>query len=258
MAGIEGVDDSRSAARTGRAGRRDPTRRAREATMSDDSNRVSRRTALKGIAAFAGAGAMGAGTIIYASEPAAAVNHHVEIDDVTIEVSAEEEDPVGIAEFGLSDIWFEAQWENIGTSLYADLGFVIDDANTLGTTLADVDLGVDGEGTETFGYGQTYEDSYDVDLDGSSYLDGGAPLHVAPNDSNGGDFLDVLSLDASESEKTTEIRFGLSLWLAEEDGSKGFTGILENAETYFDVTVKRVLPGAEASDGEADAYGERE
>lgn len=224
--------------------------------MTDDSNLVSRRTALKGIAGFAGTGAVGAGTIIHASEPAAAVNHEVAIDDVTIELSAEGGEPVGLTEFGLSDIWFEAQWENIETSVYANFGFINDSANTLSVTLAGVNLGVDGDGTETYGYGQTYENSYNVDLDGPSYLDGGAPMHVGPNQLNGQDFLDELSLGESEDESTTEIRFGLTLWHAEEDGSKGSTGLLENAESYFDVTTKRVFTDAEAGDGEADAYGD--
>jgi hypothetical protein len=223
--------------------------------MTDHTNMVSRRTALKGLASFAGAGVVGAGTIIHASEPAAAVNHHVEIDDITIELSAQEGEPVGLSELGLSDIWFEAQWENIETSIYADIGFV---EGVYGVSLANVDLDVDGDGTETFGYGQTYADSYDVDIDGSSYLDSETPMHVGPTQTNGEEFLDHFSLDGSESEKTTEIRFGLVLRLAREDGTIDYGTVLENAESNFDVTVERVFPGAEAGDGEADAYGESE
>lgn len=223
--------------------------------MTDDTPLVSRRTALKGLATFAGTGVVGAGTIIHASEPAAAVNHHVEIDDITIELSAEADESVGLAEIGLSDLWFEAQWENIENSVYAMFSFI---SGVVGVTLATVDLGVDGSGTETFGYGQTYEDSYTVDLDGPSYLDGATPMHVDPIDTNGQMFLDRFGLSPSESEKTREVRFGLTLWLANDDGSRDQAGLLQNAESYFNVTSQRVLPDAEAGDGEADAYGERE
>lgn len=224
--------------------------------MSDDSNLVSRRTALKGIAGFAGTSAVGAGTVIHASKPVAAVNHEVAIDDMTIELSAEEGEPVGVSEIGISDLWFEVQWENIETSVYAGIAF--QNGNT-GVSLASLDLGVDGDGTETFGYGQTYEGSYNVDLDGQSYLDGETPMHVSPGKTtNSETFLNKLSLEGSESEKTDEITFRIGLRLAKDDGSIDYGTALDNMESHFDVTVKRVLPDAAAGDGEADAYGESE
>lgn len=226
--------------------------------MTNQSNIVSRRTALKGIAGLAGTAVAGAGMTFQASEPAAATGHAVEIDDITIELSAEDGEAVGLTEFGLSDMWFEVEWENIETSVWTQMTFINDSAGVLATKLGEVDLGVDGDGTETFGFGTTYESSYDVDLAGPSYLDGATPLQVQPSNPNGQAFLDELRLGESESEKTVEIRHNHVLRLAYEDGSiDGASGVLENKSSYFNVTLQRVSPNAEVSgDGEADAYGD--
>jgi hypothetical protein len=222
--------------------------------MTDHTNMVSRRTALKGLAGFAGTSAVGVGSITYAAEPAAAqVNNGIEIDDLTIDLQAGEDEAIGLSEIGLSDLWFEAYWESITSSLIVDLT-ITEITNTWASAVLDfVDLGVDGDGTETFGYGDTYADSYTVDLNGGAYFDGATPLHTDPNDTQ---LLNQYQLESGETEKTVSTRISLSLWLADEDGSQDVSALLENTEESFDITLQRVEPTGGVSDGEGEVYGE--
>lgn len=221
--------------------------------MTDHTHLVSRRNALKGIAALGGTSAAGAGAILHASEPAAASSHVMEIDDITIGLNAAEGEPIGLTEIGISDIWFEIRWENIEYGLRGNFGWL---TPAYGTQLASLRLHIDGEGTETFGYGDVYQSSYDIDLDGQSYLDGSAPMRVSLPTSNplDEDVITQYQLESSQNEKTVATEFFISLVELDEDGSPG--ELLDNTDATFDVTLQRTEPDAGANEGEAVVYGE--
>lgn len=205
--------------------------------MSDDS----RRTALKGIAAVASTGAVGAGGIIHASEPVAAVEHHMTIDDITVDTV-----DGNITEMGISQLWFELSWENIQDPLYTEFEFRHDDfAQSAGLDGAgEKDLGVTGQGTETFGYGEKYSENYDVDLGDLSTYD--VPLRT-----DWDAWLEHFHLGEDEDQKTVEdVQFTIWIW---QTGGSASLGV-ENSE--FDVTVQRVEPDGDVSGGEGDAFGE--
>lgn len=223
--------------------------------MNENTNFVSRRSALRGIAGFAGASAVGVGALSHASEPAAAqVTNEIGIDDITIELKAGEDEAIGLSELGFSDLWFDAYWENITTSVYASFSaqkLYGDYTPTVG--LVDlVDLGVDGDGAESFGYGETYADSYTVDLDGGAYLNGATPVHTDPDDT---DFLSMYQLESGETEKTVRTRLSIELWLADE-GSQDISMLLDTSEGLFDTTLQRIEPTGGVSHGEGVVYGE--
>lgn len=212
--------------------------------MSDNSHRVSRRTALKGIAAVATTGAVGVGGIIHASEPAAAVEHQMEVEDIVIET------PYGaVTEMGISDLWFEASWQNIPNDIRCAFSFSREGSQdrVYGDTLATVDLGESGDGTSTFGFGETYADSYEVDL--ATYDAFSTPIATGHQG-----FLAEFQLDEGEAQKTVEaVTFSITLLDLRADGG---TEGLDVTEAVFDATVERTEPDADASEGDADAFGD--
>jgi hypothetical protein len=209
--------------------------------MSDDTHLLSRRNALKGIGAFAGTSAVGAGTIIRASEPAAAVEHVMSVDDITIETLDGE-----ISELGISDMWVEVSWEYIPIELIMNLEFRHDDVDPFDLIDAGtrISLGVKGEGNEIFGYGERYEDNYTFDL---SEVHVNIPFSVDED-------LEIFNLDEGQDEKTVQdVAFRVALGSVVESGPDA---LLAQTVGEFDVTVTRVEPGGEADEGEGAAYGE--
>lgn len=221
--------------------------------MSDKTQLVSRRNALKGLTAFAGASVVGAGTILNASEPVVAASHGMEIDDITISSYDGE-----ISQLGFSDLWFEVEWENVPTDVrvyfmmhHSDVGpNDLEEWERFGT----VDLGIDGAGSETFGYGDEFEDSYDVDLDGPSHLDGASPLYIE-NSLFYSYFLDEYFLDDDQEEKSVPTSFGLQLFILPPTEEDEMTQV-DSTEESFTVTVQRLDSQADANEGEGVAYGE--
>lgn len=212
--------------------------------MSDNTRRVSRRKALKGIAAVGSTGAVGAGGIIHASEPAAATGHAVEIDDITVETIDGE-----IEEIGISDLWFEVTYQNIPIGITVSFRFW--ETNLGPKSVDSVDLGVSGDGSETFGFGDKYTDHYDENI-GENVADRGsidAPLTTTDDE-----FLSYVSLDPAQDQKTVE-DMAFEINLLNENNVGNFT-LLNRIRANFDLTVLRVEPDGGVDDGEGDAYGE--
>lgn len=213
--------------------------------MSDNTNLLTRRNALKGIAAFAGTSAVGAGTIIHASEPAVAVNHGITIEDTVIETTDGE-----VSEFGIRDLWFEITYEHI----QSDLGVLFRFSGTGSeSSLKTARLGVQGSGTETFGYGDAYAEKYNVDLDGATDFLAQNDIFEAPFTADQ-EWLEGLYLDEDQDQKTVEVVFTTHF----ESHHEEFPHWTSAGGTFasFDVTVQRVDQDAEMNEGEGDAYGE--
>lgn len=215
--------------------------------MNEDTHLMTRRNALKGIGTLAGTAAVGAGAIRHASEPVAAINHPIPMDDIVIETIDGE-----VTEFGISDLWFEVNYEHVHNDLGALFRFSGDMPES---TLKGARLGVQGSGTETFGWGDAYADDYDVNLDGVEDVIAQNDTFFAPFSITDEDWLEGLSLDDGEDEKTVEVRFRVALE-AEYDEFPSWRSTGGGTSTGFDVTVQRVEPGADTNEGEADAFGE--
>lgn len=208
--------------------------------MADDTHFVSRRNALKGIAAVAGTSVAGAGAIIQASEPAAANGHLMSIDDITIETTSGE-----ISEFGISDIWYEVSWENVSESLGFQFRFRPEDSGS-DHILDYVSVNVSNNGTSTFGYGSQYSENYDVDL--SEEMD--VPLRTTEDTW----LQEYLSLDDDENQRTVQdMKFGMRVF--HEINSDEIES-LDITSSLFNVTVQRIVAEGSVDEGEGEAYGE--
>ncbi|HKJ58164.1 MAG TPA: hypothetical protein VKA37_02970, partial [Halobacteriales archaeon] len=202
--------------------------------MSDNSRRVSRRTALKGIAAVASTGAVGAGGIIHGAEPVAAVEHQLAVEDAVIGTHDGD-----VAEIGIKELWFEASWNNIPDSVRCAFTFGTD--TLAGRTLGSGDLGVSGDGSETFGYGQSPDFRYNFDVNlGSLGYD-------TPLSTTWSPILEEIGLSDDEDEKTTTIEFTIRLYRVQDEEEQ----MLDESVGEFDLVVERLEPEGEVGDGEA-------
>lgn len=206
--------------------------------MSDDSNLVSRRTALKGIAGVAGTGVVGAGAFVTAAQPAAAVEHELAVENGLIETH-----DGAVAEIGIGQLWFEVSWENIPDTLLCDFRFSISGVGL--TTLDSGDLGVSGEGSETFGYGQSpeYRNEYNEHL-------GSLGLEV-PLSTDSEMLLEEIGLADGEDEKTTTVEFEIRVYR----NPGGPIDVLATSTGEFDFVVERLEPDGEVEEGEASPFG---
>lgn len=221
--------------------------------MSDDIHLLSRRGALKGLGAFAGTSAVGAGTILHASEPAAATGHAMSIDNITIETTDGE-----ISELGLSALWFEVTYENIPHELMARFRFIIVGGES--ATIEDKPLlDLSGEGTETFGYGEVYSDEYESSLDGRITNEPGGTFN-APISITDEAWLQNFSVPDGEDENSVALNFNVYIFSkasADADpSSMDSWDHLDTTTSYFEVDVHRLNSSGDVPDGEGDAYGE--
>lgn len=209
---------------------------------------VSRRTAIRSIAAAGAAGAVGVGLMARTPEPVAAVDDAIDVDDVTVQTADGKIETIGI-----QDLWFEADWEGIS----GDLGLEISLSGSGGTwstttiLATEEGLGVDESGLETFGFGDAYEDNYEVDLTDTHDIE--VPL-----------YRDVTSLtdrgrlsfeeDSEEDELTADMSLNIELTYIPEGEEEGDS--LGTSSNSFKFTHEWVEGDGEATDGEADIYTE--
>jgi hypothetical protein len=232
--------------------------------MSDNDKLVSRRTALRGIASVAGVSAAGMGSVRYASEPAAAdVQLPIDIQNLDVFTTDGE-----LSALGISDMWFELSWNRVPDDIILVLELRSTDISEALFEMRSSPryLGVTGTGSETYGFGETYAEEYEVDL---ATLDYETPFVASRGDDSliRSGTLDEFSMGEGEGEEIAgaeltsfEMSFGISCFSASQqddaaDVVQGGDNLIGGTGSYFTLSVIRNVGEVEA-EGEAIPVGE--
>lgn len=211
--------------------------------MAPEQGLVSRRTVLKTAGSATFVGATGLGAVLYSSRPVIAAASDITEEDVIIETV-----DGGVSRLGVSDLWFELEWQHIRNDVRCYPTFVHYEPEFNQVRIADEDLGISGSGTDIFGFGDEYEDVYNVDLGTEDYF--GPPPHYTEDE----EWLAPFQLEDREGEKTVTVELQIRMADRDDDGTQGQAFVETLAE--FDVIVRSVDPSVNMTGGAALVFGE--